>query len=279
MEPQTYETRDIPIEEIRIENDFNCRGGDLDIFDCTELAKNIAENGLISPITVTRITPANGKNYRLIAGFRRVVAHRINKATHIMAVIRDDLKDESEAMVFNLAENLNRRDLNILQEARVVAKLEASGMNRGMIAKKLGMSDGWVQVRSMLVNLPAEAQADAQKGLIKASDIRSLYTVYIHNGSEALFEQIRRIKDAHQRGTKPQKLKPKEIEIKVKKARTKPEIEEVLDWVVSLLGTSLASRALAWASGNISSGDFLEDMRKACNARNVPFRLPESMSE
>ena len=94
-----------------------------------ELAQSIKQDGLNFPLVVQ---PWHG-GYRLICGFRRYQAiATILKWTKIPVMIRSDLSD-AEAQRLNLSENLERKNLNILEEARALQKIYPEGISLGWL--------------------------------------------------------------------------------------------------------------------------------------------------
>ena len=141
----------IPLEEIDDSPEFNCRGKIAPI-DVLELAKDITARGLIQPVGVMELDNAqrasSGKSYRLLAGFRRFMAHKVNEAKEIACII-SDIDNEIDALTYNLAENIQRKDLDILQEAMAIKRLRDLGVPETDAGIKTGMSRGWIQVRFM----------------------------------------------------------------------------------------------------------------------------------
>ena len=110
---------DIPVELIDHDDDWNSRGK-ISAIECISLAKDIKLNGQQLPGQL-RIydTPIDGKPFGLISGFRRYYAvQTINCESTYRAVFKKDVSD-FEAKALNYAENRERQNLNMLQEAWV----------------------------------------------------------------------------------------------------------------------------------------------------------------
>ncbi len=145
-----------------IATDFNPRlifdqDGDAGLL---ELAASIQENGLLQPITVRPSKQAPpAAPYILVSGERRLRAVRdVLKMVTITAVIRNDL-DGARALEMTVIENLQRRDLHPMEEARGIAKLRADhGYTAQDIASKTGRSVEWVKTRLLLTTLPDATQ-------------------------------------------------------------------------------------------------------------------------
>jgi len=171
-------TLKLSLNEIDDSDELNCRGR-INPIDVIPLVKDIKEHGLLQPIIVRTFKSEDGfqsdKKYQLVAGFRRFMAHRVMEADSIEVVIREI--DFRKARFINLAENLQRKELNILQEAHAISKLEDQGYSQEKIAEELNMGRGWVQIRSMLLQLPEEIQIECAAGVITQHEIRELHTL------------------------------------------------------------------------------------------------------
>ena len=126
-----------------------------------ELAASIKAHGLVQPITVRANLDAGEDTplYLLVAGERRLRATRdVLKRRTIAAILRHDLTEDT-ALEATVLENLQRRDLHPMEEARGLAQLRAGrGYTVEQIAKKLGRGKEWVKDRLKLCDLPATAQ-------------------------------------------------------------------------------------------------------------------------
>lgn len=243
MTEQDLTITKIPASQISADEEFNCRGKIAPI-DVHELAQDIKRQGLISPIIVRRL----GDGYSVVAGFRRFKACLMVGLAEIPCIVRE--LTEADARVLNLTENLQRKSLNMLQEAKAVFNLFGAGLQEDEISKRLGMSRAWVQVRSMLLRLPEEIQKLAAAGLFNQTQIRDLFMM----SEEEQIEAIRRAKDSTY---KKQPLIPKKKYQDLTRARTRsrPECFALQEHIRKQLGPNLATRVLAWAAGEISTID------------------------
>ncbi len=115
-----------------------------------ELAASIASRGVIQPVIVT---PQGGGRYRLVAGERRWRAAQRAQLHEIPAIIRD--LSEREVMALALIENLQREDLNPIEEARAYHRLaEDEGLTQAEIAKLVDKSRSHVANIQRLLALP-----------------------------------------------------------------------------------------------------------------------------
>ena len=267
----------IKLSEINDDPKLNCRGKITPI-DVIDLAKDIKARGLIQPIAVSAYDSAQcletGKKYRLLAGFRRFMAHKVNDEKEVACVIRQ-IDSEIDALTFNLAENIKRKDLNILQEALAIKRMRDLGVPESEVAANLEASRGWVQVRYMLLGLPEEVQHEAAAGIVNQENIRQLYTIYHKTGDKAqIFEAVKRIKDAKARGRSIKVTANKEVANRQKKHRSRPEIFELMEHLQEKIGNGLHTRVLAWAAGEISNEDVFQSIRIFADDNGITYIIP-----
>lgn len=146
-----------------------------EIFDekaLKELAVSIKEHGVIQPIIVRNV---NGK-YEIIAGERRYKASALAGMTKIPAIIRD--LDDKESSKVALLENLQRKNLNPIEEARTYQKiLEIDEMTQQDLAKTMGKSQSAVANKIRLLTLPEEIQDALLKEQISERHARTLLNI------------------------------------------------------------------------------------------------------
>ena len=119
-----------------------------------ELSESIREHGIIQPIIVTRI--GNDK-YELIAGERRLQAAKLIGIKKISAITR--LATNQEKLELALAENIQRHNLNPIEEAKAYKKLQIEfNLTQEEIAKKAGKNRSTIANTVRLLDLPVEIQ-------------------------------------------------------------------------------------------------------------------------
>ena len=135
-----------------------------------ELAESIRLHGILQPLLVRRL--ADG--YELIAGERRWRAARLAGLTAVPAVIRSDAGND-EQLVLGLIENLQRADLDPIEEARGLRRLtEEFGLTHDEVAQKIGKHRVSVtQARRLLAACPA-VQSAVAAGVVSAGHARAL---------------------------------------------------------------------------------------------------------
>ncbi len=155
---------------------------DFDEEALTELADSIAEHGLIQPIVVK---PETNGRYSIIAGERRWRACRMAELYQVPVIIKD--ADEQELMELALIENLQREDLNAVEEALGYRSLiDSFGLTQEQVAKRMGKSRTAVTNALRLLNLTEDELQALRMGSISAGHARALLSVE----DEALREQM-----------------------------------------------------------------------------------------
>jgi len=137
-----------------------------------ELAVSIKEHGVIQPIIVRNV---NGK-YEIIAGERRYKASALAGLTKIPAIVRD--LDDKESSKVALLENLQRKNLNPIEEARTYQKiLELDQMTQEELAKTMGKSQSAVANKIRLLSLSEDVQDSLLKEEISERHARALINI------------------------------------------------------------------------------------------------------
>lgn len=150
-----------------------------------ELAVSIKEHGVIQPIIVRKV---NDK-YEIIAGERRYKASALAGLTKIPAIIRD--LDDKESSKVALLENLQRKNLNPIEEAKTYQKiLELDQMTQEELAKTMGKSQSAVANKLRLLSLPEEVQEALLKENISERHARSLLNLKDAEEQKSLLKRI-----------------------------------------------------------------------------------------
>lgn len=137
-----------------------------------ELASSIREHGLVQPIVVR---PKGGK-YEIVAGERRWRASQLAGLTKVPALIRDF--SEAETMEIALIENLQREDLNPLEEAEAFRVLiEEYHLTQDELARRLGKSRPQITNTLRLLQLSPEARREVQAGRLSMGHAKVLLGV------------------------------------------------------------------------------------------------------
>lgn len=280
-----YDVFNIPLNKIYKDDSFNCRG-EITIDSVYSLAEDIKKRGLDSPIVVmpfTKIVDGNVYEYKIISGHRRYTAHVLLKAETIPCFIRESSYSETDAIIENLQENLERRDLNILQEAKAIRHLTRSGKPAKEIARLIGKGTRWVEQRLGLFILPEFVQEAAANGLIKPTELETL--IDLKRSGRPLEEIIKfanKCKDKHNdisiTTTRVLKNIQRSSNPSLFKLRPKNEIEHVHDLILDAMHDfpNLATYALAWTIGAITTKTFLAEIEKEAAAYGYTWIMPHN---
>ena len=137
-----------------------------------ELAASIAARGVLQPLLV-RPDPAARGRYQIIAGERRWRAAQIAGIHEVPALIRD--LSDNDAMMVALVENLQRQDLNAVEEAEGYRRLlDEFGLTQDDLGRSVGKSRSHIANTLRLLNLPASVQGELRSGALSAGHARAL---------------------------------------------------------------------------------------------------------
>lgn len=157
------QVRNIPLTDI-CPSKLNPRKS-FDQESLNELAENIKENGLIQPITVRKLPKGNEHKFDIVCGERRYRATTIAGLEEIQCVVRE--LDDKQAFAAMIIENLQRKDVDPMEEAAAFSKLYTDGtMKIAEIAKMLGKSSSFVTSRIQLNNIIPEFEALMRNGTL-----------------------------------------------------------------------------------------------------------------
>lgn len=171
-----------------------------------ELAQSIRENGILQPLIVTRI----GENYELIAGERRLQAAKIVGLAEVPVVVRE--AEDQQKFEFSIVENIQRHDLNPIEEARAYDRLSREfHLSQETIAKKMGKSRSVIANTLRLLQLPVEIQRAVSEGKISEGHAKAILAIENPEKQRALFDLIVK-----------QNLTVREAELKSREASLRP---------------------------------------------------------
>ena len=150
-----------------------------------ELADSIKAQGVLAPLVVR---PRAGGGFELIAGERRLRAAKLAGLSKVPVVVRE--ADDRQALELSLVENLQREDLDPLEEAEAYRQLMTEfEYTQEELGRRVGKDRATLSNALRLLKLPEDLQDDLRAGLITAGHARAILMA----GSEAL---MRRIRDA-----------------------------------------------------------------------------------
>lgn len=138
-----------------------------------ELSQSIKSYGIIQPITVRKIYD---DIYELVAGERRLKAVKLLRMETIPAVIIEVKEEESAAMA--LIENLQREDLDFIEEAMAFERLiEDFGLNQTQLAEKLGKSQSTIANKMRILKLPESVKKEIRDAKLTERHARALLKI------------------------------------------------------------------------------------------------------
>lgn len=151
-----------------------------------DLCASIKTRGVLQPVL---IRPLGSNRFELVAGERRLRASKLAGLTEIPTLLREMTDQESLAIA--LIENLQREDLNAVEEALGYQQLQQQfGLSQEELARQVGKSRSAVANSLRLLNLPEEIQKDIQKGTLSAGHGRAIMAVTDNQIQEELHRRI-----------------------------------------------------------------------------------------
>lgn len=163
----TAETDEVPID--LIDPSFLQPRSNFDDAKLDELARSISANGVVQPLILRR----KGNRFELIAGERRWRAAQRAGLTKIPAVLRNISDDK--VLEIALIENIQREDLNPIEEARAYKKLiDTLGLTQETVAERVGRDRSYVTNYLRLLRLPEDIQELLQSGRLSTGHARTL---------------------------------------------------------------------------------------------------------
>ena len=151
-----------------------------------ELAESIKSQGILQPIVVS---PQSGGKYEIIAGERRFRASERAGLKTIPVIIKET--DDQQRLELAIMENVQRHDLNAIEEAKSYAELEKTfNLTQEEIAKKIGKSRSAVANKMRLLQLPVEIQKALMEGKISEGHAKAILALDNPEKQRALFQLI-----------------------------------------------------------------------------------------
>lgn len=153
--------------------------------ELNELSESIREHGVLQPLLVRK----KGSKYEIIAGERRYQASKLADLTEVPVIIKD--VDDQQMMALALIENLQRSDLNPLEEAKGYRQLiDASGMTQDALSKAVSKSRSAITNSLRLLDLPEPVQQLIFDGQLTAGHARAILAVPYEDARIKLAERV-----------------------------------------------------------------------------------------
>ena len=168
--PQSPGVRSLPVEMLE-PSPYQPRGA-MNLEALEELTASIRERGILQPLLV-RPHPTLPGRYQIIAGERRWRASQAAGLHEVPALIRE--LTDVDAMAAGLVENLQRQDLNPIEEAEGYRRLlDEFGISQELVGQAVGKSRVHVSNTLRLLNLPEVIRVELRKGTLTAGHARAL---------------------------------------------------------------------------------------------------------
>ena len=151
-----------------------------------ELARSVRQHGIVQPLVVTRA----GDQYKLIAGERRYRAAQ-RAGLHSVPVVIKEMVQEGEALQIALIENIQREDLNPMEEAMAYRQLhEEFGLTQEEISRRVGKERSTIANFLRLLRLPESVKSLLAGGQLSMGHARALLAVETAKKQEQLAERV-----------------------------------------------------------------------------------------
>lgn len=245
--------RELPLH--RVEPDKSQPRKNFDEASLKDLSASIKEHGVITPILVQK----KDKYYEIIAGERRWRAAKAAGLKSIPAIVKN--YEDAERLAVSLIENIQREDLDAIEEAHAYKRLmEDYGLTQDALSKKVSRSRPSIANTLRLLNLDKRVQAMLIEGRISAGHARALASIEDTERQVQLAQQAAdqglSVREIEQRaGEASGKKKPK----KARRKQVSPYLREMADKMSEALGAKVTVREQARGKGKIEIDYYAED--------------------
>lgn len=196
------------------------------------LAQSIKMHGIIQPLIVSR----KGNQYELVAGERRLQAAKKIGLKKVPVIIRE--ADELQKLELAIVENVQRHDLNPIEEGKAYQKLtDEFQMSQEEVAAKMGKSRSLVANKTRLLNLPVEIQKGLIEGKITEGHAKAILSIPNPEKQSALYEMILKSNLT----VRQVEEKTQEVSVRSHKRQitVDPQMKALEDALVAALGTKV----------------------------------------
>lgn len=168
---------------------------DFDDEGLKELSKSIRKYGVLQPLLVSKVEEESNRGmnvyYQLIAGERRLRAAKLAGSPHVPVIIRDDLDEPKTNLEVALIENLQRTDLNPVEESEAYDRLAKEfGLTQREIAEKVSKSREAVANAIRLLGLPKDIKESLRSGKLSRAHARALLAFSDEGKQKEMYKQI-----------------------------------------------------------------------------------------
>jgi ParB family chromosome partitioning protein len=205
------------------------------------LAESIRERGIVQPLIVRR----HGDSYQLIAGERRLRAATRVGLDVVPVVVRD--ASDSDMLEIALIENVQREDLNAIEEAEAYKRLIGElGLRQEGVATRVGKDRSTIANSLRLLQLPDEVREAVAAGLLSAGHARA---VAMAGSVDAILALARRVLSQKLSVRQAEKLAKGE---RAAKPERDPEVRDVEERLTRVLGTKVRVTPKSQVAGTVA---------------------------
>ena len=227
-----------------------------------ELTDSIKEQGVIQPIVVRPDKNSEGK-YEIVAGERRWLASQ-NAGLHEVPVVILDI-DDVKSLEFAIVENVQRQDLNAIEEARGYQKLvDDFNYNQEKLSQFIGKSRSYIANSLRLLSLPVEVLLMVEQGNLSAGHARTL--IGLNNSAEIAKKIIQKKLSVRQAEILARQFRNKKFKLISKKDPNildlQKSLEEKVGLIVSINNKKDNSGAISFEYKNLDQLNRLIDIIK-----------------
>ncbi|MFO8037738.1 MAG: ParB/RepB/Spo0J family partition protein [Anaerolineales bacterium] len=247
---------EIPIDAISTNPHQPRRGFNHD--ELRELATSIQEHGIIQPLVLLK-SQEEDKKFSLIAGERRLKAAKMAGLETVPAILRE--VTNRDQLIVALIENVQRSDLNPLEEASAYQKLSrVFDLSHEEIGQRVGKSRTTITNTLRLLDLPDIVQQALRNGQISTGHARALLSLQ-NTKSQAAALQTILTKNLNVRQTESlvKKLQGKKQETKRERETQSPEVLDIQERLQSFLGTKVRVKQNKSGNGTITIHFYSEE--------------------
>lgn len=246
-------TNRIPIKDIRL-NPHQPRKT-FDAESLNELTASIKEKGVITPVTVRE---SDGE-WILVAGERRLRASKKAGLKTIPAYVIE-VRDEAEMMEVALIENIQRENLNAIEEAEAYAVLQSQfGLSQEAIAKAVGKKRVTITNSLRLLKLPQEIRKSLEDSTISAGHGRAILSKKTPKEMLSMWKQIIKKELSVRAAESLAKGKGAAAKKKSKPKKTSGAVKQLEDEIITILGTKIALNHKGKKGGTIVIDYYSDD--------------------
>lgn len=218
-----------------------------------ELAASIKEHGIIQPIVVRK----HKNGYEIVAGERRWRAAMRAELSSVPCLIRE--LDDEQNMLIAIIENMQREDLNPIEEAEGLRQMiETFGMTQEQVSKSVGKSRPYITNSMRLLKLPSYIRQSISEGELTAGHGRTLVAVSDEETREKIWKRILQeglsVRETEKLASSEGKTKKK----KPLKKKKNPDVARVEEELKTVLGTKISINGSA-KKGKIEIDFYSED--------------------